>query len=134
MKYFFIGYLILIALLANMLYQDKELTESMARGKEIYADFCVTCHLDNGEGVLNTFPPLAKSDYLANNRIPSIRGVKDGQRGEIAVNGVVYNNTMMPLGLEDEEIADVMNYVMNSWGNQQDKPVTPAEVSEIGPR
>ncbi len=134
MKHFIVGYLILVALLANMLFQDKELAESMARGKEIYADFCVTCHLENGEGVLNTFPPLAKSDYLANNRIPSIRGVKYGQRGEITVNGVIYNNTMMPLGLEDEEIADVMNYVMNTWGNEQDKPVTTEEVASIGPR
>ncbi|MBT8179543.1 MAG: cytochrome c [Eudoraea sp.] len=134
MKYFILGYLILIALLANTLFQDKELAESMERGKEIYADFCVTCHLENGEGVLNTFPPLAKSDYLAKNRESSIRGVKYGQRGEMTVNGVVYNNTMMPMGLEDEEIADVLNFVMNSWGNQQDKPVTPQEVSEIGPR
>ena len=134
MKYFILIYVILVALLANILFQDKELAESMERGKEIYADFCVTCHLENGEGVLNTFPPLAKSDYLAKNRESSIRGVKFGQRGEITVNGVVYNNTMMPLGLEDEEIADVMNYVMNSWGNQQDKPVTPREVTEIGPR
>ncbi|MBT8211434.1 MAG: cytochrome c [Eudoraea sp.] len=134
MKYFILGYLILIALLANTLFQDKELAESMERGKEIYADFCVTCHLENGEGVLNTFPPLAKSDYLAKNRESSIRGVKYGQRGEMTVNGVVYNNTMMPMGLEDEEIADVLNFVMNSWGNQQDKPVTPKEVSEIEPR
>ena len=134
MKYFILGYLILVALLAIKLFQDKELAESIERGKLIYADFCVTCHLEKGEGVLNTFPPLAKSDYLANNRESSIRGVKYGQRGEITVNGVVYNNTMMPLGLEDEEIADVMNYVMNSWGNQQDKPVTTEEVSAIGPR
>ena len=134
MKYFILGYLILVALLDSKLFQDKELAESIERGKLIYADFCVTCHLEKGEGVLNTFPPLAKSDYLANNRESSIRGVKYGQRGEITVNGVVYNNTMMPLGLEDEEIADVMNYVMNSWGNQQDKPVTTEEVSAIGPR
>ena len=81
-----------------------------------------------------TFPPLAKSDYLANNREASIRGVKYGQRGEITVNGVVYDNTMMPLGLEDQEIADVMNFVMNSWGNSQEKPVTTEEVAQTGRR
>jgi len=81
-----------------------------------------------------TFPPLAKSDYLANNREASIRGVKYGQRGEITVNGVVYDNTMMPLGLEDQEIADVMNFVMNSWGNSQEKPVTIEEVAQTGRR
>ncbi len=134
MKYFLLTYVACIVILALNLQQDKELTESINRGKEVYADFCVTCHLENGEGVEYTFPPLAKSDYLINNREASIRGVKYGQRGEITVNGVVYNNTMMPMGLEDQEIADVLNYVMNSWGNSQDKPVTEEEVAETGPR
>nr|WP_304608119.1 cytochrome c [Lentiprolixibacter aurantiacus] len=120
--------------MALCLQQDKELTESIKRGKAIYSDFCVTCHMEKGEGVPYTFPPLAKSDYLANNREASIRGIKYGQRGEIIVNGEVYNNTMMPLGLEDQEIADVMNFVMNSWGNNQDKPVTVEEVAQTRPR
>ena len=134
MKYLLCVYLVILAALSGTLYQDDELKESMARGKMVYADFCVTCHLENGEGVPYTFPPLAKSDYLANNREASIRGVKYGQRGEMVVNGETYNNTMMPLGLSDEEIADVLNFVMNSWGNQQDEPVTPEEVGQIGPR
>ena len=134
MKSFVFGYLILVAILAFNLQQDKELTESIKRGKAIYSDFCVTCHMEKGEGVMYTFPPLAKSDYLANKREASIRGVKYGQRGEITVNGVVYNNTMMPMGLEDEEIADVLNFVMNSWGNRQETPVTPEEVAQTGPR
>ncbi|MCX2720388.1 c-type cytochrome [Lentiprolixibacter aurantiacus] len=134
MKSFLFGYLICVAALALCLQQDKELTESIKRGKAIYSDFCVTCHMEKGEGVPYTFPPLAKSDYLANNREASIRGIKYGQRGEIIVNGEVYNNTMMPLGLEDQEIADVMNFVMNSWGNNQDKPVTVEEVAQTRPR
>lgn len=103
----------------------------MQRGSEIYADFCVACHLEKGEGVANTFPPLAESDYLVKNREASIRGVKYGQQGEIVVNGVTYNNAMAPLGLEDEEVADVMNFVMNSWGNTQEKMVTIEEVEAI---
>ena len=134
MKSFVFGYLICVAALALSLQQDKELTESIQRGSAIYSDFCVTCHMEKGEGVMYTFPPLAKSDYLANNREASIRGVKYGQRGEITVNGVVYDNTMMPLGLEDQEIADVMNFVMNSWGNSQEKPVTTEEVAQTGRR
>ena len=134
MKYFLVSYLICVLILALSLRQDKELAESIKRGKSVYTDFCVTCHLENGEGVEYTFPPLAKSDYLTNNREASIRGVKYGQRGEITVNGKVYDNTMMPMGLEDQEIADVLNYVMNSWGNSQDKPVTEEEVAQTGPR
>ena len=115
------------------MFQDNDLKASMARGKELYADFCVTCHLPSGKGVEDTYPPLANSDYLMANREASIRGVKYGQRGEMVVNGVTYNNTMMPLGLEDEEIADVMNYVYNSWGNKNENMVTVEEVSNIGP-
>ena len=133
MKILFVTYLALTSVLGFFLFQDNDLKSSMARGKELYADFCVTCHLPDGKGVEDTYPPLAKSDYLMANREASIRGVKYGQRGEMVVNGVTYNNTMLPLGLEDEEIADVMNYVYNSWGNKNDKMVTVEEVAGIGP-
>ncbi|SMC57811.1 c-type cytochrome [Cellulophaga tyrosinoxydans] len=131
MKSFFLIYLVAISLLTNFLFQDNELEKSMKRGKAIYADFCVTCHLTEGEGVKNAFPPLAKSDYLKKNREESIKGIKYGQKGELTVNGVQYNGLMPSMGLEDEEIADVMNYILNSWGNKSDKLVTPEEVSLI---
>lgn len=131
MKTFLILYLAAITGLSIYFFQDPALEESIQRGSEIYTDFCVTCHLEKGEGVANTFPPLAKSDYLTKNREESIRGVKYGQQGEIVVNGVTYNSVMAPLGLEDEEVADVMNYVMNSWGNTQEKMVTLDEVEGI---
>lgn len=111
--------------------QDTALQESMQRGKDLYADFCITCHMENGEGVPQVFPPLAKSDYLMENREASIRGVKYGQSGEIVVNGITYNNMMMPLGLTDDEVADVMNYILNSWGNQSSEVVTTEEVGAI---
>jgi mono/diheme cytochrome c family protein len=131
MKFLVSSYLLIVSCLAYFMMQDKELKESVQRGKEIYTDFCITCHLANGEGVENTFPPLAKSDYLINNREASIKGVKYGQRGPLIVNGVTYDNTMMPLGLENEEIVDVMNYVLNSFGNSGAKMVTLEEVNTI---
>lgn len=131
MKFIICSYLLIVSVVTYFLIQDKELKESIQRGKDIYTDFCITCHQETGEGVENTFPPLAKSDYLMNNREASIKGVKYGQRGELIVNGVTYNNTMMPLGLENEEIVDVMNYVLNSWGNSGAKMVTIEEVTTI---
>ena len=116
----------------GMLLQDTALEESMQRGSEIYADFCITCHMPQGEGVAFTFPPLAQSDYLLQNREASIRGIKYGNDGEMIVNGVTYNNTMAPMGLEDEEVADVMNYILNSWGNSSNEIVTIEEVEAIG--
>ena len=109
------------------------LKESINRGAEIYKDFCMNCHMSNGEGVENTYPPLAQSDYLMNNRSLSIKAIKFGQQGEILVNGVLYNNSMSPLGLTNEEIADVMNYITNAWGNENMKMITVEEVSKIEP-
>lgn len=111
-------------------HQD-ELQESISRGQEIYTDFCMNCHMANGEGVEKTYPPLAKSDYLKNNQEASIRGIKYGQKGEIIVNGKTYDGFMTPMGLDDEEVADVMNFINNSWGNSSDKIVTEEEVAAI---
>ncbi|WP_460218825.1 c-type cytochrome [Psychroserpens sp. MEBiC05023] len=108
-----------------------KLDESIVRGKVIYTDFCMSCHMPNGKGVPQAFPPLAKSDYLMNNRLESIKSIKYGLSGEITVNDKTYNGVMTPLGLEDEEIADVMNYITNSWGNSNDSLITVQEVSEI---
>lgn len=72
----------------------------------------------NGEGAGNVFPPLAKADYLRDKQIESIKAIKFGMSGEIVVNGKTYNSLMSPLGLSDQEVADVMNYINNSWGNK----------------
>ncbi|WP_084203384.1 c-type cytochrome [Psychroserpens damuponensis] len=117
----------------NINQQSSALKESIIRGKSIYDDFCVSCHLPNGKGVPKAFPPLANSDYLKNNRAKSLKAIKYGQSGEITVNGQKYNGVMSPLGLENNEIADVMNYITNSWGNSNDKLTTVDEVSKIEP-
>ena len=94
------------------------LMESIKRGEEVYLGYCITCHMDQGQGIEGVFPHLAGSDYLMEDRERSIKTVKYGLEGEIIVNGVTYNNIMSPMGLSDEEIADVLNYIRNSWGNK----------------
>jgi mono/diheme cytochrome c family protein len=111
--------------------QNTKLEESKKRGSEIYADFCMNCHMPNGEGVKGEFPPLAKSDFLIKNRTKSIKALKYGLKGEIIVNGVKYNGFMAPLGLSEDEVADVMNYITNSWGNKNKKMITEEEVAKV---
>lgn len=113
------------------LYQKKPLEQSIADGKEIYNDFCVQCHLDNGEGVSGVFPPLAKSDYLLNNVEMSIRGLKYGLTGPIVVNGEEYDGVMQNQGLDNLEIADVMNFILNNWGNESKEIITENQVANI---
>lgn len=109
---------------------NNELVKSIERGREVYTDFCIQCHLANGKGS-ETIPPLAGSDWLVNKRRESIHAVKYGQSGSIKVNGKNYNGIMSPMGLTDEEVADVMNYIMNSWENKQSKMITASEVKEV---
>ncbi|MDG1969139.1 MAG: cytochrome c [Flavobacteriaceae bacterium] len=123
------GLMVLIE--GTWLFQNKPLEQSIADGKEIYQDFCLQCHLDTGKGVSGVFPPLAQSDYLLNDINLSIKGIKYGMSGPITVNGEQYNGVMQNQGLDDVEIADVMNYVINSWGNKSKEVITPERVASI---
>ncbi|HSI70276.1 MAG TPA: hypothetical protein VK941_08600, partial [Gillisia sp.] len=76
-------------------------------------------------------PPLDASDWLTEKRTESIHAVKYGLRGPIEVNGEKYNSVMVDLGLTDKEVADVMNYINNSWSNNIDEVVTEEEVAAI---
>ncbi len=106
------------------------LEASKVRGEQLYASHCTTCHLANGEGIPGTFPPLAGADYLVDNRRDAIRAVKYGMEGEVTVNGMTYNNIMYSLDLDDQQVMDVMNYILNSWGNEGTE-VTLQEVRSI---
>ena len=101
--------------------QESSLSVSMKNGKSLYEDFCLRCHMPNGKGIEGVYPPLAKSDFLFKNIEESIKAIKfGGIEGEIIVNGVKYNSKMEKMGLYDDEIADIMNYTLNSWGNKYD--------------
>ncbi len=109
--------------------QKTPMQQSAERGKEIYSELCVTCHLPSGKGVAGAFPPLNPSDWLTNKREESIHAIKYGLKGEIVVNGATYNNVMLPLGLEDDEVADVMNYTIQTWNKGE--MVTVEEVAAV---
>lgn len=111
--------------------QQTDLQKSIANGKEVYADFCMQCHKATGNGSGGSYPPLDGSDWLKNKRTESIHAVKYGLRGAIVVNGKKFSSMMPSMGLSDEEVADVMNYIMNSWSNKQTKMVTVAEVALV---
>ncbi len=110
--------------------QKFDLKASVARGKEIYLAQCLSCHQEQGEGIEDVFPPLAKSDYLMADKKRSIDQVMHGVTGEIVVNGKTYNGEMTGFDLNDQEISDVLNYIRNSFGNKG-PAVTPEEVKAL---
>lgn len=85
-------------------------TAAAPSGIDLFKRNCASCHMANGEGIENVYPPLAKSDYLADKE-KTITQVIKGSSGEIVVNGKKYNNTMPPQSLSDEEVAAVLTWV-----------------------
>ncbi|WP_074409476.1 MULTISPECIES: copper-containing nitrite reductase [Aquimarina] len=106
----------------------KSLQEKMEFGKATYMRTCFACHQAEGQGIPNAFPPLAKSDYLNADLNRAIDIILHGKTGEITVNGVKYNSVMTKQDLTDEEVANVLTYIYNSWGNSK-KEVTPSIVA-----
>lgn len=95
-----------------------DMAQSVKRGQGVYVTSCQACHQDQGQGMDKIYPPLAESDFLAKNPKRAIDIVLNGMHGKIVVNGQKYN-LVMPAQkhLSDQQIADVLNYVRNSWGN-----------------
>ena len=108
----------------------KTLSESLDDGKIIYNSTCLACHQGEGQGIKGVFPPLAKSDYLNADVNRSIDIVLHGKSGEITVNGEKYNNIMPKQALSDQEVADVLNYIYNSWDNKKTE-ITPEMVAKV---
>lgn len=104
--------------------------EQVKAGEVIYNQTCFACHQANGQGLPGVFPPLAKSDFLMADPDRAIGIVITGLQGEVEVNHVKYNQVMTPQNLNDEQIANVLTFVMNSWGNQHEA-IAPARVSEV---
>ncbi len=100
-------------------------------GSVLYKGTCSTCHQENGTGLPNVFPPLAKSDFLVSDPQRAITIVLNGLSGPVKVNGTEYNSVMPPMSqLNDDEVANILTYVLNSWGNTG-PAITPNEVAGI---
>ncbi len=104
--------------------------DRVAQGKRIFDQNCAACHQLNGEGIPAAFPPLAKSDYLLKDKNRAIGVIMNGLQGKVEVNGKVFVGAMPSLGLSDEHIANVLSYVLNTWGNKGGF-VQPADVTKM---
>src|SRR5215831_4668573 len=92
----------------------------MEKGKLVFMQNCSMCHQLDGKGLPGVFPPLAQSDFLMADKDRSIRIALRGLSGPITVNGAAYDNLMPQLPLTDEQVANVLTFIRNSWGNKGD--------------
>jgi mono/diheme cytochrome c family protein len=108
-----------------------DLKASIERGKPVFMQTCVACHQPTGMGIPGAFPPLAQTDYTTGDVRRMVAMLLKGVQGPLKVKEVTYNNIMLPLDVQfpilkdDSKLADVINYVRNSFGNQDPKGVTP---------
>ena len=101
-------------------------------GKKVFNSTCATCHQPSGQGIPGQFPPLAGSEWAQGDEQRIIRIVLHGLSGPITVEGKQFNNVMAPLGavLKDEQIANVLSYVRQEWGNKA-PDVEPDTVAKV---
>jgi nitrite reductase (NO-forming) len=107
------------------------LKQQIGAGAALYNGTCSVCHQANGEGLPAVFPPLAKSDYLKADSNRAISAVLNGLSGPVKVNGKDFNSVMPPMSqLNDDEVAHILTYVLNSWGNPGGQ-VSAAQVAKV---
>jgi mono/diheme cytochrome c family protein len=123
---------VFIVITTSSFFQKYDLPKSIERGKDVYATYCMNCHMEDGKGTPDLYPPLAKSDYLKKPVKLQIVAVLEGQDGEVIVNGKKFN-VLMPAQnyLTDDQVADALNYSRNTWGNKNALAITPAQVNAL---
>ena len=93
--------------------------ERISNGEKLYVANCSACHQVTGKGLPGAFPPLTASDYFASDSMKAVHAVLNGLSGPITVNGTDYNAVMPNLSyLDDSAVADIVTYVVNSFGNK----------------
>ena len=137
---YFISILLLILLSAKSFAQTHKtsakkpvvtLSSQVAAGKKVYLARCLTCHQVDGLGVQNMNPPLAGTTYVVGDKTRLIKIVLNGFNERVEIEGDIYNNPMPAQNtLTDQEIADVLTYVRNSFGNKA-SAINASEVKKV---
>ncbi len=102
-----------------------------SKGEALFQANCAACHQANGQGLPGAFPPLAGSDYIAQNPKVLMEVTLQGKQGKMTVNGKEYNNIMPSMSyLSDADLSAITTYVLNSWGNPGGK-ITTKEIKKF---
>jgi mono/diheme cytochrome c family protein len=94
--------------------------QNMQNGKKIYEARCLACHQADGGGVPNMNAPLdAASNVVGKDIARLVRIIRYGYNERIALDGFYYSNAMTANpDLKDNELADLLTYIRNSWSNK----------------
>ena len=114
---------------ANVLvYAQSSLKTQIENGKKVYQRNCLTCHQVNGGGVPKMNPPLINAAFVKGDKKKLIQWVLLGSVVKVPIDGKYYSNNMPPQAtLQDQDIADVLTYIRNSFKNKA-SPITATDV------
>jgi mono/diheme cytochrome c family protein len=116
---------------------NPDLAASIERGKVVYMQTCIACHQPTGLGIPGAFPPLAGTEYTQGDARRMIAMTLKGVNPPLKVKEMTYVVPMPPLPTQfpmladDHKLADVINYVRNSFGNKDEKGVTPEMIDDV---
>jgi glucose/arabinose dehydrogenase/mono/diheme cytochrome c family protein len=111
--------------------ETEDLPEALVPGKQVYDSYCLPCHMENGKGAPGMNPPLVGTDWVLGSKDRTIKVLLQGLSGAVEINGDIYQNAMPSHAfLTDKQIADVLTFVRQSWGNEA-SPVLPEEVQKV---
>ncbi|WP_298391181.1 cytochrome c [Hydrotalea sp.] len=130
---FFISSFFLLWLIVAAIppFQNTGIKVSIQRGEKVYNKVCLPCHMADGGGAPNMNPPLIQTSYILGDKTKLISIVLHGMTDRVAINGDYYSNNMAPHNdLTDQQIADVLTFARNSFGNKA-SAVMPVEVKSV---
>ena len=97
----------------------------ISSGEKVFAARCASCHQTNGLGIAGQYPPLAGSGWVTSDPGIITNIILKGLKGEIVVKGETYGKTaainMAAVDIDDSEIANVVSYVRQAWGNKAEE-------------
>lgn len=117
--------------------EEYDLKASIDRGKAVYMQTCLACHQPTGMGIPGAFPPLGGTEYTGGDARRMVAMTLKGVNPPLKVKDMTYVVPMPPLPTQfpiladDNKLADVINFVRNSFGNKDEKGVTPAMIDAV---
>ncbi|MEO8961457.1 MAG: cytochrome c [Ginsengibacter sp.] len=128
--------LLLMGMKNNSLNENRRLQpdikKSIIAGEKVFKKYCISCHQADGSGVPNLNPPLINTTYVMGDKEKLIKIILNGLNEEVEIDDEVFANPMPALGsvLKDQQIADVLTFVRNSFGNKA-SAITANEVKAV---
>lgn len=131
MKKLYLVFIIMVGFFYANGQKKFDIKKSIIEGKKVYDLYCATCHQSDGGGVQRMNPPLIKTKYVLGNKEELIKIILKGMNEPIEIDGEDFENPMASHSfLSDVQIADVLNYIRNSFGNNASE-ILPVHVKEV---